>query len=120
MNESTLNALINLFAVFSIKGEKDYGTARKILEEYLTNQLGIRNPVEYISLFYEIFDLYKSGIHDLNEENTRVIAGKICNQIKSRIPHAEQVMIFLHFLELAKSDCSFVEQELYDLVADIF
>ncbi len=120
MNESTLNALINLFAVFSIKGEKDYDLAKNNLEDYLTTRLGIKDPAEYLSLFFEIYDLYNSGIHDLNDENTRIIAGKICNQIKSRIHHAEQLMIFLHFLELAKSDFNSVEHDLYDLVAEIF
>jgi len=120
MNESTLNALINLFAVFSIKGEADYETAKTNLEEYLSNQLGIKNPAEYIGLFFEIFDLYSSGVHNLDNENTRIIAGKICNQIKSRIHHAEQLMIFLHFLELARRDFNSTEHELYDLVAEIF
>lgn len=120
MNESTLNALINLFAVFSIKGEKDYETASKNLEEYLTSRLGIKNPSEYLALFFEIFDFYGSGIHDLNEENTRKIVEKICNQIKSRIHHSEQLTIFLHFLELARRDFKNIEHEIYDLVAGIF
>lgn len=120
MNESTLNALINLFALFSIKGEKDYETAKTNLEEYLTNQLGIKDPVEYLALFFEIFDLYTSGVHDLNEENTKIIAGRICTQIKSRIHHSEQLLIFLQFLELARFDFNSVEHELYDLVAEIF
>jgi hypothetical protein len=120
MNESTLNALINLFAVFSVKGGKHYDDAKKNLEEYLTNRLGIKTPDEYLSLFFEIYDLYNSGLHDLNDDNTKVIAGKICNQIKSRINHSEQLMIFLHFLELAKRDVNSLEHQLYDLVAEIF
>jgi ABC-type multidrug transport system ATPase subunit len=120
MNESTLNALINLFAVFSIKGETDYQTAEKNLEEYLSNHLGIRNSAEYIALFFEIYDLYDSGVLSLTEENTREITGKICNQIKSRIHHADQLMIFLHFLELARRDFNSIEHEIYDYVADIF
>lgn len=120
MNEATLNALINLFAVFSIKGEKEYDIARLNLEEYLTSRLGIKNPSEYLALFFEIYDLYSSGVHVLDEENTKVIVSRICNQIKSRIHHSEQWMIFLHFLELAKRDLNAVENGLYDLVADIF
>ena len=120
MNESTLNALINLFAVFSIKGKTDYQTAEKNLEEYLSNHLGIRNTAEYIALFFEIYDLYNSGVLVLTDENTRDITGKICNQIKSRIHHADQLMIFLHFLELARRDFNSIEHEIYDYVADIF
>jgi ABC transport system ATP-binding/permease protein len=120
MNESTLNALINLFAVFSIKGEKEYDLARDNIDEYLSSQLGIKNTDEYLALFFEIYDLYSSGLHDLNDENTRKIAGKICNQIKSRIHHSEQLMIFLHFLELARRDFNSRENDLYDLVAEIF
>lgn len=120
MNESTLNALINLFAVFSIKGESDYDIAKSNLEEYLTNQLGIKNPEEYLSLFFEIYDLYSSGIHVLNEVSTRTIVERIGKQVKSRIHHADQLMIFLHFLELARRDFNSIEHELYDLVAEIF
>ncbi len=120
MNESTLNALINLFAVFSIKGEQDYDIAKNTLQDYLTNQLGVKNPTEYLELFYEIFDLYSSGVHNLDSENTSKIVTKICNQVKSRIHHAEQLMIFLHFLELARLDFNSIEHVLYDLVAEIF
>jgi len=120
MNKSTLNALINLFAVFSIKGEKDYETAKINLGEYLSNQLGIKDPTEYLAQFYGIFDLYKSGIRPITGENIKVIVGNICNQVKSRIHHSEQLMIFLHFLELARRDYNCTEYELYDLVAEIF
>ena len=36
MNESALNALINLFAIFSIKGKLEYANGRKNLEGYLS------------------------------------------------------------------------------------
>ncbi len=120
MNESTLNALINLFAVFSIKGQQDSGKARKSLEEYLVDQLGIRNPSEYLDLFAELHDLYSSGTIVLDEENTVNIVTKVCNQLKRRIHHAEQLMVFLHFLELAGREGKLAGHELYDLVAGIF
>jgi ABC-type multidrug transport system ATPase subunit len=120
MNESTLNALINLFAVFTIKGGTDFDTARSNLGEYLTNQLGIRSTGDYQGLFFELFDLYSSGVLKMDDENTRKITIKVCNQIKGRIHHAEQLMIFLHFLELARLDSWTTDHLIYDLVAEIF
>lgn len=120
MNESALNALINLFAIFSIKGDKDYETARGVLEEYLNNHLGIRNPEEYLSLFYEIFDLYNLGPEFLSNEKTTQLVTRICEQVKGKIHHAEQVIILLRFLELAADHLKTVDEGLYKTAADIF
>ncbi len=120
MNESGLNALINLFAIFSIKGDQEYEVARKNLEAYLFHRLGVRNPDEYISLFFEIFDLYSLSPQILNDAKTLDLIRGICNQLKSKISHAEQLIVFLHFLELASKDLSSVKDELYQEVARIF
>ena len=120
MNESALNALINLFAIFSTKGGKQYEEAKGVLQEYLVNRLGIRKPEEYLSLFYEIFDLYSLGPQVLSNEKTQEIVSKICTQVKSRIHHSVQVIILLHFLELAMADLVDLDESLYKTAADIF
>ncbi len=120
MNESALNALINLFAIFSTKGGKNYEEAKGILQEYLIIRLGIRNPEEYLSLFYEIFDLYSFDASLLTNEKTQELVTRICTQVKSKIHQSDQVIILLHFLELAMDDLIEMDESLYKTAADIF
>ena len=120
MNESALNALINLFAIFSIKGEKDFETSKGVLEEYLVIRLGIRNPEEYLLLFYELFDLYSLSPHILSDEKTDELVTKICQQVKSKIHHAEQIIVLLRFLELSAEDLRHLDSSLYRKAAEIF
>ncbi len=120
MNESALNALINLFAVFSINGGKAYEAARKDLDDYLIQRLGIKNPSEYVALFYEIFDLYSIGPQILTDEKALELAASVGNRIKSKIHHRDQVIIFLHFLELTDRELLDAKPDLYKKVAGIF
>jgi ABC-type multidrug transport system ATPase subunit len=120
MNESALNALINLFAVFSVNGGKDYDSSRSDLEDYLILRLGIREPAEYVALFYEIYDLYSIGPQVLTDDKALEIAGAIGNRIKSKIHHRDQVLLFLHFLELTDREIIQAKRSLYKRVADIF
>ncbi len=101
MNETTLQALINLFALFSAVSDSHKEEAIRNFTLYLQVHLGISSPGEYLDLFAELLDLY--GVEgepafplDMNEE-----ALKICNHIRGRLEKEEQVMVFLRFLELA-------------------
>lgn len=120
MNESALNALIHLFAIFSIKGGRDYETAKGVLEDYLVVRLGIRNPKEYLSLFYEFYDLYSFGPQLLSDEKTEQLVSSICQQVKGKIHHSEQVIILLRFLELAADHLRDLDEGLYKTAAEIF
>lgn len=120
MNESALNALINLFAIFSIKGDLDYETGQKNLEEYLIQRLGIRETGEYISLFFELYELYSISPQLLSEEKTHNLIHQVCNQLKGKIPRAEQLVGFLHFLELASGKLMDVDEKMYQQLGQIF
>ncbi len=120
MNEITLNALINLFAIFSVRSQSGRDNAQAIFSSYLKLHLGISTTREYLRLFDELLDLY--GIDgepvlpvDMNQQ-----AGKIAHRIKSRLPRQEQVMVFLRFLELSRTGETHKAEDLFHILADEF
>jgi ABC-type multidrug transport system ATPase subunit len=121
MNEITLNALINLFAIFSAITKSSREHARASFYSYLGLHLGISSSEDYRKLFDELIDFY--GIDDEEESPFDMIvqAETICNNIKGRLHRAEQIMLFLRFLELAKSDrVNKKAEELFLKVAQVF
>lgn len=104
MNEVTLNALINLFAIFSAITRSGREHARSSFSSYLELHLGISSSEEYKKLFDELIDFY--GIDEAGDPPFDMIgqAEKICNNIKGRLHRTEQIMLFLRFLELARSN----------------
>lgn len=120
MNETTLNALINLFAVFSAISESKKEDAILNFSQYLELHLGITSSNEYLKLFEELLDLY--GLEgevifpiDMDEQ-----AKNISNNIKSRLAKNEQVMVFIRFLELAKSGNIKKAEKLFSILAEVF
>lgn len=120
MNETTLNALINLFAIFSVKSRSGRENAHHIFSSYLKLHLGISSSGEYLRLFDELLDLY--GIEgesafpaDMNQQ-----AGKIAMHIKSRLQRQEQIMVFLRFMELSRTGESRNAQELFRILGEVF
>ncbi|MBN1927229.1 MAG: hypothetical protein JW798_15455, partial [Prolixibacteraceae bacterium] len=120
MNETTLNALINLFAIFSSLSESKKEEAVQNFSFYLQLHLGISGPGEYLKLFEELLDLYGvdsevSIPFDMNEQ-----AQKICTHIKGRLQKEEQVVVFLRFLEMARSGNLKRAQNLIETIAGVF
>jgi len=120
MNETTLNALINLFALFSSISESKKEEAKRVFSFYLQLHLGISSSDEYIKLFEELLELY--GVDgelafpiDMNHQ-ARVISGNI----RSRLNKEEQIMVFLRFLELARSGNTEKAQGLFLILAEVF
>jgi hypothetical protein len=58
MNEITLNALINLFALFSAISESKKEDAVRNFSLYLHQHFGISDDNDYLKLFEELLDLY--------------------------------------------------------------
>ena len=120
MNEITLNALINLFALFSaIAGSKKEDALRSF-SQYLQLHLGISSSDEYLELFKELLDFY--GVDgespytgDLDEQ-----ALGISTRIKDRLQKNEQIMVFLRFLELAKGGDTERARRLFTILAKVF
>jgi ABC-type multidrug transport system ATPase subunit len=120
MNETTLQALINLFALFSAVSESRKEEAIRNFTLYLHAHLGIASSGEYLALFSELLELY--GVDgepafplDMNSQ-----ARTICTNIRGRLEKEEQVMVFLRFLELAKSRNPHKAKDLIDTVARVF
>ena len=121
MNEVTLNALINLFAIFSAITTPEREYARSAFSSYLGLHLGISSSEEYRKLFDELIDFY--GIHSPGEVPFDMMrqAETICTNIKGRLHRTEQVMLFLRFLELAGWDVENKKAgELFLTIARIF
>ncbi|MEI6048706.1 MAG: ATP-binding cassette domain-containing protein [Bacteroidota bacterium] len=120
MNETTLNALINLFALFSaITGSKKEVALRNF-SQYLQLHLGISSSDEYLDLFKELLDFYgldgeSPFTGDLDEQ-----ALGISTRIKGRLQKNEQIMVFLRFLELAKGGDTERARKLYNILAQVF
>ncbi|HKL31980.1 MAG TPA: ATP-binding cassette domain-containing protein, partial [Tangfeifania sp.] len=120
MNEITLNALINLFALFSAISESDKEKAVHNFTLYLHQHFGISNDNDYLYLFEELLEIY--GVDgepaisiDMAEE-----AYKVSTNIKSWLKKDEQVMVFLRFLELVKSGNLSKAKVLLETLADVF
>ena len=53
MNETILNGLLNLFAIFASLAKIESDQARQAVNSYLTSHFGIRSHKEYMELFYK-------------------------------------------------------------------
>ena len=120
MNETTLNALINMFALFSALSESGKEDAIRNFSHYLHIHLGISSFMEYLNLFTELLELYGVGgapsfSLDMNRQTEN-----ICTNVRSRLQREEQIMVFLRFLELAKSGNTEKAKTLIDTIARIF
>jgi len=121
MNEVTLNALINLFAIFSAITRSERQYARSSFSSYLELHLGISSSEEYRKLFDELIDFY--GIDEPGEPQFDMIhqAETICNNIRGRLHRTEQIMLFLRFLELSRREDDHNKPgELFLTVARVF
>jgi ABC-type multidrug transport system ATPase subunit len=120
MNETTLNALINLFALFSAITGSNKQDALLSFTQYLQLHLGISSSDEYLDLFKELLDLYSpDGELPVHGELDEQALG-ISTRIKDRLQKNEQIMVFLRFLELAKGGDTERAGRLYKILAQVF
>ncbi|MDX9880993.1 MAG: ATP-binding cassette domain-containing protein [Prolixibacteraceae bacterium] len=120
MNEITLNALINLFAIFSVKSKSDRENAQNIFLSYLKLHLGISSSEEYLRLFDELLDLYGIDGDAILPVDIDQQAENIANNIKSRLHRQEQIMVFLRFMELSRTGETENAEELFRILASVF
>jgi len=121
MNEVTLNALINLFAIFSAITRTDRVFARSSFASYLELHLGISSSDEYLKLFDELAEFYAWDESEQPLVDPVKQAETICNNLRGRFHRTEHIMVFLRFLELAREDRENEKtRELFHTVARVF
>jgi ABC-type multidrug transport system ATPase subunit len=99
VSELILNGILHLFAL-QASGCDDAGRsrARKMVEAYLSEYLGIVDTGPYIGLFDGFLDFYE-GDQDpvfLLSRTTH-----ICNNLAGHVPRTEQYVVLLRFFELS-------------------
>ncbi|HRY33514.1 MAG TPA: ATP-binding cassette domain-containing protein [Bacteroidales bacterium] len=121
MNEITLNALINLFALFSSANRIDRKTGSGIFREYIELHLGISASEDYLNLYETLLDLHETSGQDASNGHYGRQVADICNHLKDRMTRAEQVMLFLRFFELGSSGMMPLSgQDLFHQAAEVF
>lgn len=119
MNETILNGLLNLFAIFGsvVRIEKEQAT--KAVHSYLSSHFGVRSHKEYIELYNELRSIYDDSLFAIDKEN---IVRSICEQMKVKLMAEEQFLLLVRFVEFAYTNSDEFRNHLglFRLVADIF
>jgi ABC-type multidrug transport system ATPase subunit len=119
MNESILNGLLNLFAVFAsiVKIEKEQ--AIQAVHSYLSSHFGVRSHKEHIELYNELRSMYDDSLYAINKEN---VIHNICKQMKVKLTTEEQLLLLIRFIEFAYKNSNGFENHLkmFQSVSEIF
>ncbi|GHT30419.1 hypothetical protein AGMMS49574_10070 [Bacteroidia bacterium] len=119
MNESILNGLLNLFAVFAsiVKIEKEQ--AIQAVHSYLSSHFGVRSHKEHIELYNELRSMYDDSLYAINKEN---VIHNICKQMKVKLTTEEQLLLLIRFIEFAYKNSNEFENHLkmFQSVSEIF
>lgn len=119
MNETILNGLLNLFAIFASSVHIEREKAGNAVHSYLSSHFGVRSHKEYIELYSTLREMYDDSLFVLDKEQ---IVRNICEQMKVKLRAEEQLLLLIRFIEFAYSNSEEFENHLslFHLVADIF
>lgn len=119
MNETILNGLLNLFAIFASLAKIETDQARKAVNTYLSSHFGIRSHKEYIELYDELQNVYNDPDFDIDKES---VIKNVCTQLKPKLVAEEQLLLLLRFMEFAYSNSEGFAANLYifHTIASIF
>lgn len=119
MNETILNGLLNLFAIFASSVRIEREQASRAVHSYLSSHFGVRSHKEYIELYNALREMYDDSLFVLDKEQ---IVRNICEQMKVKLRAEEQLLLLIRFVEFAYTNSEEAENhlELFRLVADIF
>lgn len=119
MNETILNGLLNLFAIFASLAKIETGQARKAVNTYLSSHFGIRSQKEFIELFDELQTMYDDADFDIDKEH---VIKNVCTQLKPKLAIEEQLLLLLRFMEFAQNNSNglTVNPSIFQAIATIF
>lgn len=119
MNETILNGLLNLFAVFASIVKIENEKAIQALHTYLSSHFGVHTHKEYIELFNELRSMYDDPLYAIDKEN---VIQNVCTQMKLKLRAEEQLLLLIRFVEFANTNSNGVEEhiELFRHIAGIF
>ncbi|MBI4648747.1 MAG: ATP-binding cassette domain-containing protein [Bacteroidia bacterium] len=118
MRESILNALMQLFAIFSMaKKDQPVAASKAIIESYLKHYLASEIANEYLKIFDLFLVQYHQEIKDKNGETGLIIdrIKNICQHINKELSQKERTIILLRILEFINADKT--EKEELELVS---
>ncbi len=115
MSESILKALMQLFAIIARpipendKDANDYTERRKVVEEFLRNQLNIDLVKEYLKVFDYFYNLYQEKQSEKSKTKKRTSSSsvrvlKICSQINEELQQQQKIVVLIRLLEFVKPD----------------
>lgn len=119
MNETILNGLLNLFAIFASVVRIEEKQASRAVHSYLSSHFGVRSHKEYIELYTELRNMYDDSLFPINKED---VIRNICDQMKIKLRAEEQLLLLIRFVEFAHTNSDEFKNHLnlFHLVADIF
>lgn len=101
MNETILNGLLNLFAIFASIVKLKNEQATEAIHSYLSSHFGIRTHEEYIQLYNELREVYDDPLFEIDKEG---VIENICQQMKVKLTAQEQLLVLIRFLEFAHTN----------------
>ncbi len=128
MNESILNALMQLFAVIaSINPDGVSAHAKTIVEDYLRRQLNKELTNKYLDLYDKFVEQHSNKGDGKKKRRRRLSASsvkvlKICENINKTLHQKEKYIILIRLLEYVNEDgvISETEADFIITVSDIF
>ncbi|MDR2919857.1 MAG: ATP-binding cassette domain-containing protein [Tannerella sp.] len=119
MNESILNGLLNLFAIFASLARIENKQARLAIHSYLSSHFGVRSHDEYINLYNELRGMYDDELFPIDKET---VVRNICTQMKAKLTAEEQFLLLVRFVEFAYTNSKEFENNvhIFRIVADLF
>lgn len=108
MNETILNGLINLFAIFASLAKIQREKARAALISYLTSHFSIRSNQEYMGLFDETQTIYDDPDFEIDKQ---MVILNVCRQLKPKLIAEEQLLLLLRFMEFAHGSNEGLDQK---------
>lgn len=119
MNETILNGLLNLFAIFASVVRIEKEQASRAVHSYLSSHFGVRSHKEYIELYNELRDMYDDPLFPIDKEG---VVSSVCKQMKVKLMAEEQLLLLIRFVEFAHTNSQALNNylDLFHLVADIF